>query len=87
MQNELGGIAVVAGRRWRVYADIYRRPQRSYFVPVAATYATWGGELGRRVGAVELRGQWQGRQRPRWWDGRLGGERSQRGRLDVDYGG
>lgn len=42
MQNELGGIAVLSGRGWRLYAEAYRRPQRSYFVPVAATYATWG---------------------------------------------
>ena len=56
MQNELGGGVDIRGRRWRVYAEIYRQPQRSYFVPVAATYATWGGERVGRVGEMDWRG-------------------------------
>ena len=50
MQNEQGVVAEVGGRGWRTYADVYRRPARSYFIPVPATYATWGAELKRRLG-------------------------------------
>ena len=42
MQNEQGVVAEVGGRGWRAYADVYRRPVRSYFIPVPAMYATWG---------------------------------------------
>ena len=85
MQNELGGIAVLSGRGWRLYAEAYRRPQRSYFVPVAATYATWGAQWARQLGDLSVRGQWQGRWRPRWRDGQLDAERQHKWRLDIDH--
>ena len=87
MQNERGGVAEVSGRGWRAYADVYRRPARSYFIPVPATYATWGGELERRLGrGWAMRGQWQRRLRPHWADERLHGERSHKWRVDVERG-
>ena len=87
MQNERGGVAEVSGRGWRAYVDVYRRPARSYFIPVPATYATWGGELRRRLGhRWAMRGQWQRRLRPRWADEQLVQERSHKWRLDLDRG-
>ena len=86
MQNELGGTAILAGRSWRLYAETYRRPERSYFIPVAATYATWGAQWQRRLrGRILTRVQWQGRHRPRWQDGQLRAERYQKWRLNLDY--
>ena len=87
MQNEQGGVAEVSGRGWRGYVDVYRRPARSYFIPVPATYATWGGELRRRLGHHwAMRGQWQRRLRPHWADERLVQERSHKWRLDLEWG-
>ena len=77
MQNGLGGVADIRGRRWRIYKEIYHQPQWSYFVPVAATYATWCSERVGRVGGVNWWGQWQGKLR----------EQSQRWRLDADRAG
>ena len=88
MQNEQGGVAEVSGRGWRGYVDVYCRPARSYFIPVPAMYATWGGELRRRLGSHwTMRGQWQRRLRPHWADERLGQERSHKWRLDLERGG
>lgn len=85
MQNELGLTADLAGRGWRLYAERYRRPQRSYFIPVAATYTRWGAEWQRRLAdRVSVRGQWQERWWPRWRDGRLHIENHHKGRLDLD---
>ena len=85
MQNELGLTADLAGRGWRLYAERYRRPQRSYFIPVAATYTRWGAEWQRRLAdRVSVRGQWQERWWPRWRDGRLHIENYRKGRLDLD---
>ena len=86
MQNERGGVAEISGRGWRGYVDVYRRPARSYFIPVPAMYATWGGELKRRLGRWAMRGQWQRRLRPHWADERLGQERSHKWRLDLGAG-
>jgi len=85
MQNELGGIPVLSGRGWRLYAEAYRRPQWSYFVPVAATYATWGAQRARPLRDLSVRGQWQGRWRPRWRYGELDAERQHKWRLDIDH--
>ena len=86
MQNERGVVAEISGRGWRGYVDVYRRPARSYFIPVPAMYATWGGELKKRLGRWAMRGQWQRRLRPHWADERLGQERSHKWRLDLERG-
>jgi hypothetical protein len=85
-QNEAGWLAVAEGGRWRLYGDLYRRPQRSYFVPVAAQYASWGGHWRWQNGRLQGRLLWQERFRPRWAGGRLQQERTRRGRFDIEYG-
>lgn len=86
MQNELGGTAILSARGWRLYLEVYHRPERSYFIPVAATYTRWGAEWQRRLGnGIAARGQWQGRQSPHWQDGRLRSKSQHKWRLDIDY--
>ena len=84
MQNERGGVAEVSGRNWRGYVDVYRRPARSYFIPVPAMYATWGGELRettRPLGDARAVGKDAcGRTGA---DERLGQDRSHKWRLDL----
>ncbi len=86
MQNEVGGVAVVEGRQWRLYGDFYQRPQRSYLLPVAAEYATWGGHWRWRIRGWQGRLLWQERSRPRWQLERLWQDRTRRGRFDVERG-
>ena len=85
-QNEAGGTISVESAQWRLYGDLYRRPQRSYFVPVAAQYATWGGHWRWQNGRWQGRLLWQERFRPDWEGGRLQQERTRRGRFDIEYG-
>ena len=41
--NELGVALVAEGRQGSAYADVYRRPARSYYVPFPSTKISWGG--------------------------------------------
>ncbi len=86
MQNELGVTALVENRSWRLYIDGYRRPQRSYFIAVAALYATWGGGGRWRWAGWDGRVLWQGKWRPRWKAEQLWNDRSRRLRLDIERG-
>lgn len=85
-QNEVGGTLAVESAHWRLYGDIYRRPQRSYFVPVAAQYATWGGHWRWRMGAWRGRLLWQERLRPRWGGEHLERDHTRRGKFDIERG-
>jgi len=88
MQNERGLTIVFNGKgdRWRAYWDAYRRPQRSFFIPVAAEYAKWGGHWRWQTKNWRGRVLWQGRSRPRWSAERLWLDRTRRGRLDIERG-
>jgi hypothetical protein len=88
MQNERGVTVVLDGKAgaWQVYLDAYRRPQRTFFLPVAAGYGRWGGHWHWRLKRWQGRFLWQGRSRPRWSAGRLWQDRTRRGRLDIERG-
>lgn len=85
-QNEVGAALVLGVRALRVYADIYRRPQRSYFLPAATTHLVWGGDVNWRVGIGRVRMAVRGARQPTWGDGQMRTEHRVRGHVDVERG-
>lgn len=85
-QNEVGAALVFGTRALRAYADIYRRPQRSYFLPVAATHARWGGDGRWRTDIGRVRVVLRGTRRPAWVDGQVRAEYRMRGYVDIERG-
>jgi len=86
MQNEQGYLLVLEGRGWRVFADQYRRPQPSYFNPLPAVAAVWGGSLGFRPDrGWRVQVLLQDEERTRWRGGTGSVERSRKGRLDLEF--
>ncbi len=85
-QNEIGAALVVGVRGLKAYADINRRPKRSYFLPVASTHLAWGGEGRWRVGIGRVRIVLRGVRRPAWADGALRAEYRLRGYVEAECG-
>ena len=91
MQNERGFLLLLEGGqrrgRWRVFADWYRRPQRTYYYPLPAVISAWGVSLERRL-RKHLKGRmlYQEDLRPRWREGQSLQERSRRLRAELEFG-
>ncbi len=86
MENEQGIMVVMARRRWEVFADHYRRPERTYTYPYPATVQSAGGAVRTRWFQT-YRGVLQGRldRRPYWRTQQVVFHHSRRLRLDLEH--
>lgn len=86
MENEQGVMISVAGRRWELFADGYRKPERTYYYPYGATITAAGGRIatpwsGPFRGAMRVRLD----RRPYWRDERTVFHHGNRLRLDLEH--
>lgn len=87
MENERGLFVALERRGWQVFADRYRRPERTYYYPLPATVSAWGASAKwRPVRRLEARMLFREDRRPYWREEQSVKERSRRLRAELEWG-
>ena len=86
MHNERGIMLVVEGKGFQIFADGYKRPERTYYYPLPTRVTASGLRLSRRLmRGLEGRVLVQMGRKPYWRDGRSVEETGRRIRLEIEH--